>query len=184
MTKPTLTEQIDRTTSTNVTRIVTGEIIDVPAHVANELTVFERDPGLRETYTLLINEIPESTAEDAAARILRQILNAETPEEVNAIWESTGLMDKLDRPLRITKLRRRPSDFKGLGAFLIAEATDESTGEELVITTGAANALGALIKAYVSDWLPAKMVFRGEPVKSNPGATVVVPEFLAVRVGR
>lgn len=184
MTKRTLTETIDATPSTEVTRIVTGEIIDVPAHVANELTVFERDPGLRETYTLLINEIPESTSEDAASRILRQILNADTPEEVNAIWEATGLLHRLDRPLLITKLRRRQSDFKGLGAFLIAEATDESTGEELVITTGAANALGALIKAFVSDWLPARMVFRSEPVKNNPGATVVVPEFRAVRVGR
>lgn len=184
MTKPQTPEQTTANTAVATTKVHRGEVVEVPPHVANELTAFDRNPGLAETYTLLINDIPDRADDDAGARILAAIINADSPEQINEIWESTGLQAFAGHHLLIRRLGKLPSNHRGLGYYLGIDALDETTGEEVYATSGAANVLGALIKAYTSDWLPARMVFRSEEIRSRPGQHVVIPHFLAVRVGR
>jgi len=108
----------------------------------------------------LIATIPEAD-EDAYVGILASILSAETVEDIDAPWTARSLEAFIDAPLRVTGIRRMPSDFdQGLGTYLVVEANIPGDGERIVLTTGSVSVVMQLCKAYALGALPLLVIVR------------------------
>ena len=95
-----------------------------------------------------------SGAED----ILRQILSAETWEQLSQPWETSSVDDLLGRRLMLTHAVRRPSTFgQGLGIFLVLHMVDIRTGEKVVKTTGSLAVVGQVCRAYAIGAMPLEV---------------------------
>lgn len=81
--------------------------------------------------------------------ILRKVLSAKTWAEIDEPWRTTDVDDIVGKPLRVTRVTRRPSTFAGgLGIFLIVKLTDPRDGKEYVKTTGSVSVVGQFAALY------------------------------------
>jgi hypothetical protein len=159
-----------------------------PAHPTVEIITqtshLPATAGAVEALVLLASDLPEAE-DDATDRIVQQILAADSPEDVNAIWEATGIERWLDVPLLITSLHRAPSDFEdGIGVYVVIKAQTTGDRRDVVITTGSVNVIAQLIKAHTSDWFPLVATPRGPKRPPKNGRFPYRLELGLVRVGR
>lgn len=127
-------------------------------------------PAVVETFKRLMADIPVANTDEAMYRIVSQILAAEEPEELEEPWSGQGLRKLTGRLLRISSIKRLPSDFKdGVGWYLGCDATLVETGEGLFVSTGSLSILAQLGRAYQKGWLPLDVVAREAVSKSDPG---------------
>ena len=118
-------------------------------------------PAVVEAFQRIMADIPMSDPDDAMARIVAQILNAETPEELEEPWNGEGMRNLTGRLLRITDVRRLPSEFlSGPGWYLGCTATLVEVGETKFVTTGSLSILAQLGRAAQAGWLPLDVVPR------------------------
>jgi len=96
--------------------------------------------------------------EDGTEAILARILSAETWDDLDAPWETSSVEDILGKTLRIEKVTRRPSTFKGgLGMFLVVTLKDHKTGDTYIKTTGSVAIVGQIAAAYAKGWMPVEV---------------------------
>lgn len=103
-------------------------------------------------------------------RIIEQLLNAESWEDLSDPWESTNAEKLRGKRLRIDSLTRRPSQYPGgLGVFLVVKGVDLGTGEAIVWTTSAQAVIAQLVRAYAKKWLPcvAEMIIADRPTEAG-----------------
>lgn len=103
-------------------------------------------------------------------RIIEQLLNAESWEDLSDPWESTNAEKLRGKRLRIDSLTRRPSQYPGgLGVFLVVKGVDLGTGEAIVWTTSAQAVIAQLVRAYAKGWLPcvAEMIIADRPTEAG-----------------
>ena len=118
-------------------------------------------PAVVEAFQRIMADIPMSDPDDAMARIVAQILNAETPEELEEPWNGEGMRGLAGRLLRISEVRRLPSEFlSGPGWYLGCTAMLVETGESKFVTTGSLSILAQLGRAVQAGWLPLDVVPR------------------------
>lgn len=128
--------------------------------------------------------VPES-GEGGMASILLAIAQATDPLDVDAPWRTSDLTSLVNIPLRISGVRRAPSDFDGgLGWFLIVDAANIATGELVTITAGAVAVVGQLVKLHALDAFPVDVVPRESPSKTPGRSPSQHLEIVRVRVGR
>lgn len=132
-----------------------------------EVPVLERYPDLVPRFDALMAEIPDAGA-DGAAALIDRLLEAESMEDFNGIWETDGLRDMIGQQIRVLAVRKSPSDFtSGLPYFLVLTIADGDTGEQRVITTGATAPVLTLGKLAARGMLPADIV--PSLAKKRPG---------------
>ena len=125
----------------------------------------------------MLAAIPE-VGEDAWLSILSQIAEATTVEALDSPWKAGGLEDLKDTPIRITAIRRAPSDFEsGFGAYLIADCVRLDTGEKVVVTTGAVSVVAQLARAHALNALPLTVIPR---VAARASANGFHPQHLEI----
>lgn len=138
-------------------------------------------PALVETFAGLMRAIPEAETTEAIERIVAQILGAEEPEDLEEPWNGQGLSNLVGRVLRVTDVKRLPSDFKsGPGWYLGLYCTLVEAGESLFVTTGSISVLAQIGRAYQKGWLPLDVVAR---VPERPSKNGYYPVHLEI-VGR
>lgn len=113
------------------------------------------------------------TVEDPAEvqeRIVRQILRAQTPEDLLRAGEATPSQEVYGVPLRITGIRASESDFEeGNDLYLHIEATIIGNGDQLTVSCGARDVCAKLIVADMRGWFPidARIEKAGKPTKDG-----------------
>lgn len=103
-----------------------------------------------------------------AERIVLQLLDAETIDDLNAPWEGSSGRSLAGRTLRINGVTQRPSQFEdGAGVFLVADAFDAKTGERCTLTTSALSVVIQLAQCHVRGWFPivAEVVMADRPTE-------------------
>src|SRR5690349_2837070 len=76
----------------------------------------------------LIEDIADVT-DDPTPRMAAAILNADDPEDWEAIFKGRSIKDSAGVKVRVTALRKAPSQFEGaVPWFLIADVTNLETG--------------------------------------------------------
>lgn len=154
----------------------TTEVVDAATGLALE-------PGGLESMVLMVSDIPEVDPDDAVERILADLLKAGTAADLNKPWETSGLERYLDVPLQILEVGRAPSDFDGIGVFLVVRATNVRTNEPVVLTTGSTAVMAQLIMCHRNGWLPIVATPRAGKRKTRGGYVAYHLEFTAVTGG-
>ena len=90
-----------------------------------------------------------------AENIVRQLLDAQTIDDLNEPWESTSGRKLNGKSLIIRGVTQRPSQFEdGAGIFLVADAADAKTGEQVTFTTSALSVVVQLARVHQMDMWP------------------------------
>lgn len=135
-------------------------------------------PDIVMAYEAMIADVPEAGG-DGFEAILQAVLDAQGLQDLDAPWRSSGLEDWANLPLRITGLKRMPSDYDGgLPFFLVVQAVQPATGEIVTITTGAVSIVAQLAKAWSAGWFPLDVIPRKA---ARPSARGFYPMHLEVR---
>ncbi len=115
----------------------------------------------------LLDAIPEAAGDDE--NILRAILAAEDPDQIDAPWKGTGLRELVETVVKFNGIRWAPSDFtEGIGVFLICDVTLPD-GERTVVTTGSAACVLQLAKLHALDAFPMELIPKEAQSKRDPG---------------
>lgn len=121
--------------------------MDVDEQQSTEVALIN-DAKLLEQFAEMAVMIPADLG-SGTEDILRKILSAKTWDQLDEPWETSDVDDILGKQLRVTKVQRRPSTFKGgLGVFLVLHLTDAKTGKEYVKTTGSVSVVAQIARAY------------------------------------
>lgn len=138
---------------------------------------------LLEQIITAVQKIPEAADSDQFG-IIAQLLQAKTFGDLNKPWESTPGRALAGRRLRITSVTRRPSEFDGgPEIFLIVQATDLGTGEQVTFTTSALAVIVQLAAAVNSDWLPLTADVAAAKKPTKRGYTPYHLNITSVRDG-
>lgn len=90
-----------------------------------------------------------SESDGGTEDILRKIFEATSWAQIDEPWRTTDVDDIVGKPLRLTKVVRRPSTFEsGLGVFLIVHLHDPKDKKDYVKTTGSIAIVGQLAQLY------------------------------------
>lgn len=131
------------TTDTDTTEVATTtdpNVAAVRAHVAN-----------------LKTESPQ----DMQERILRQILTAETAEDVLNAGAITKADDLIGVPMTIMSLRAADSDYEqGADYYLLVDAKIVSNGDMITFQTGAMDVVAKLVALDMKHMLPITAVME------------------------
>jgi hypothetical protein len=108
---------------------------------------------------------PELDPESVAARIAKQLLSAESAEDLTKTGQTWSFADLLGVPVeaRSVVVQRSTLEGDGPGTYMLIEATNLTSGEDIVITCGAMNVMQRLAIANDRGWLP----FRFKVKKSD-----------------
>lgn len=89
-------------------------------------------------------EIVDDPAEISRS-IVSQLLSAESDEELQNFGNAEGWKDYVGVPMELHGFRWQKSDFdQGAPIYFVVQATDLTTGERKVLTTGSMNVLAQL----------------------------------------
>jgi hypothetical protein len=115
----------------------------------------------------LIEDIADVT-DDPTPRMAAAILNADDPEDWEAIFKGRSIKDSAGVKVRVTALRKAPSQFEGaVPWFLIADVTNLETGESDVMTISSVMSMLQLVVAHERGWLPldVEVVRKATPTR-------------------
>jgi hypothetical protein len=115
----------------------------------------------------LIEDIPDVT-DDPTPRMAAAILNAEDPEDWEAIFKGRSIKDSAGAKVRFVALRKAPSAFEGpIPYFLIADVINLDTGEADILTISSVMSMLQLVTANERGWLPldAEVVRKATPTR-------------------
>ncbi len=117
-------------------------------------------PGLAEVFLAMLAEVPDPPA-DATARIVAQILEARSVEELDRPWDAEGMRDYDGSVVRVESIHKMPSDYdQGLGTYLVCHCTQPGIGEKFILTTGSVSIVAQLVRAHALNALPLEVVPR------------------------
>lgn len=111
-------------------------------------------PQLLETFSQMVFLIPDAIRDDqGAARIVEQILNAKSVEELESPWRDRKF--PLGEVIRVVSASKVPSDYAGgLPFYLECDCVDTETGEAVVYQTGSVSCTVQLTAAFANEWMP------------------------------
>lgn len=113
------------------------------------------DTKLLEAFAEMAVMIPASNG-GGTEDILAKILSATTWDQLDEPWETSDVDDIIGKRLKLTRVERRPSTFRGgLGVFLVCHLLDPKTGKEYVKTTGSVAVVGQIASLFAHGWFPA-----------------------------
>lgn len=117
----------------------------------------------------LISGIPDAP-DDAEARILEQILNAQSLSDIDAPWRSGSLGKYNGTVLTITEVSKIPSDKDtAIGYFLVVRGTVRGTGETFTASTSSHAVLAQLTRLWLAGAFPVDVIPRKAERPSRNG---------------
>lgn len=117
----------------------------------------------------LIAGIPDAP-DDAEARIIEQILNAQSIGDIDAPWRSGSLGKYNGTVLTITEVSKIPSDKDaGIGYFLVVRGTVRGTGEAFTASTSSHSVLAQLTRLWLANAFPVDVIPRKSERPSRNG---------------
>lgn len=138
--------------------------VERAADTLNALT-----PEVRQRFLDMVNLLPRGES-DGGAGIITALIEAGSPEALNAPWEADSTKSLVGKVVQINGVKVRDSDYtEGLGVFLVVDAVNLTTGEAMVFTTGAGSVVSQLVIAHAQGWLPlvAEIVEASKPTKDG-----------------
>lgn len=128
-----------------------------------------RDTQLLAQFAEMAAIIPAEQG-DGTESILRQILAAETWEDLSTPWSTSDVDDIVGKPMKLESATRRPSALAGgLGIFLVCHLLDPKTGKRLVKVTGSVAIVGIIARAYAINAMPLMVVWRKSERPTDAG---------------
>lgn len=125
----------------------------------------------------LIAGIPDAP-DDAEARIIEAVLNAQDLKDIDAPWRSGSLSKHKDTVLTITEVSKLPSDKdQAIGYFLVLRGTVRGTGEPFVASTSSHAVLAQLTRLWLAGAFPIDVILRKADKPSRNG---FYPEHLEI----
>lgn len=126
-------------------------------------------PAVVEIYSSWLAAVPDAGG-DGMDGILAALAMATDPADLDAPWRSAGLELVVNVPLRITGIRKLPSDYPGgLPYFLVIDGAVTETGETISITTGSVSVVAQLVKAHALGAFPLNVIPRKAERASKAG---------------
>lgn len=142
-------EQLDRHIETDPENQPGAEV--APAEGGE---VAEYSPAVLAKVRALVAAIPGDDG-SGGERIVTQLLDATTVDDLNAPWEGTSGRNLAGKRLSIRGLAQRPSSFEGgAGVFLVVDAADAKTGDATTFTTSSIAVVLQLAQAYAMGMFP------------------------------
>lgn len=141
-----------------------GELIEQPKG-----DLLSRLGEMAEQLRPIIESIPEA-GQDGEANIVLAILGATSLDDLDAPWNSAGLMEYVHKELTVLGIRRAESDFAdGFGFFLLVDVVDPDTGGRKTLTTGSTAVVAQLVKVQALNAYPITVIPRipDRPSKSG-----------------
>ncbi len=127
-------------------------------------------PAVVERFTELMSSIPEADSSEALERIVAQIMDSETVEDLDAAWSGMGMTKVLGRALVFQEIKLLPSDYTGgLKWYLGCDCVMQATGEKTFVTTGSIAIMAQLATAHRKGLLPFTAVPRQAERPSRAG---------------
>lgn len=156
---------------TTEAKAVRGEVVPVngsPVALSSEVA---------EQYSAIFATIPDAGG-DALDGILLTIANVTDARDLDAPWRSAGLEALANVPIRVTGLRKAPSEYAGgLPFFLVVDAVIIETGEVVTVTTGAVSVVAQLARAWAINALPLNVIPR---ISDRPSKSGYYPQHLQI----
>lgn len=133
---------------------------DTQALVEYNAWSLEQHPGAREAFMAMLEAVPEPD-DDAAARIVMEIMQAQSIEDLDKPWDVEGMRDYDGTVLQVQSIAKMPSDYKtGLGCYLVCKCTQPGVGEVFTLTTGSVSIVAQLVRAHTLEAFPLEVVPR------------------------
>ena len=115
---------------------------------------------------------------NGAERIVTQLLEAQTIDDLNAPWGGTSGRALAGKRLAIRGITKRPSSYEdGAGVFLVADAVDAKTGEQATFTTSSLSTVIQLSRCHQLGLFP---VIADVIVAERPTARGFYPYHLNI----
>lgn len=122
--------------------------------------VLQQYPGGFEAFLAMLGAVPEPD-DDAAARIVMEILDAQSIEDLDKPWDVEGMRDFDGTMLQVEGITKMPSDYKtGLGCYLVCRCTQPGIGEVFTLTTGSVSIVAQLVRAHTLNAFPLQVIPR------------------------
>lgn len=142
---------------------------DTMALVEYNVWTLQQYPGAVEQFKAMLEFVPEPD-DDAAARIVMQIMGATGVEDLDKPWDVEGMRDYEGTAMVVHGITKMPSDYNtGLGVYLVCRVSQPGIGEEFVLTTGSVSIVAQLVKAYQLDAFPLEVVPRESEKPTRKG---------------
>lgn len=133
---------------------------DQTALVEYNAWALQQYPGGPEAFLAMLEAVPEPD-EDATARIIMEILSAQSVEDIDKPWDVEGMRDYDGVVVQVNRVHKMPSDYKtGLGCYLVCKCTQPGIGEEFTLTTGSAAIVAQLVRVHTLEAFPIEVVPR------------------------
>src|SRR5215472_6162415 len=133
---------------------------ETTALVEYNIWALQQYPGAMEQFKAMLVGVPEPD-DDAAARIVMQIMSAQSVSDLDKPWDVEGMRDHDGTMLTIHGITKMPSDYAtGLGVYLVCDCSEPGIGERFVLTTGSVSIVAQLVKAHQLDAFPLEVVPR------------------------
>ena len=119
-------------------------------------------------------EIPEDEGgDDVSDLIIGKILATQGAKELLTPSGAPSMGSLSGQPIIIHNVRRRTGGMnKKIGFYLLLDVENQSTGERAVYSTGAANIVAQVTKAWHDELLPLRCMVIEVESKSNAGQFV------------
>lgn len=113
--------------------------------------------------------LPEASTEDGSVRIIEQIMQASSLDELDSVWGTDDAEELIGVWQEIQSAERSISTMEGsLGIFLIVRGVRTDTGESVVWTTGSTSIVAQIVKAYALGAMPfVARIVKAEKASSN-----------------
>lgn len=126
-------------------------------------------------------DFPQIDSDAISARILEQMLRAETPEQLNNVGGTTPMEELEGVPLEVNEVMARQSRLagEGLAGFLVVSATRLDDGSAVIFTTSAYNVAMRIAIAADKGFVPGyKLKVRRSEQETERGFYPYVVENL------
>lgn len=115
----------------------------------------------RQMFAQMVTAVPNVDAAEASERIVLQILQAKTWDDVDAPWDKEPKEELIDKELRIDSIMRRPSSYAGgLGVFLVVRGALLEDKRPVVFSTSSMSIIAQLVKLHMLDAFPVFAIIR------------------------
>lgn len=122
--------------------------------------VLQQYPGGYEAFLAMLGAVPEPD-DDAAARIVMEILDAQSIEDLDKPWDVEGMRDYDGSILQVDSITKMPSDYKtGLGCYLVCKCSQPGIGAVFTLTTGSVSIVAQLVRAHTLNAFPLQVIPR------------------------
>lgn len=110
-----------------------------------------------------VGTLPSESTEDIQERIIRQVLQATTLDEINKAGQSVPAVDVLNIPIVVREIRPDESSFQDGLRWYLHVVGELENGDPITVSVGSQDVFVKLVRAAMLDLLPIRLtMWRAE----------------------